>query len=294
MLMNFKTLRLHDYGLPPEIDPAVSSRQDLLCLSLYCLGFSRIRNFVFRFLRRPVFRILAFHDVSDDQTARFRAEVEVLKEKANVISLDDFFAGKMSWSKLNVAITFDDGYRSWHDNISPVLKELGLPATFFVSSGFVGQRKTEEAEFLRNNLKSSAQTTGCLSTGELRKLAEDGFAIGGHTRNHSNLTEIFDINNLRNEIQKDKKELERITGTKVDYFAYPFGLHQNAHIDIARILRESGYLGAVTIVPGFNTVDTNRFLLRRDLVDASLSLPVFKARFLGNKDPVKFIRRILR
>lgn len=37
-----------------------------------------------------------------------------------------------------VCITFDDGYRSVHDLALPILRKFGLPATVFVTSGFVG------------------------------------------------------------------------------------------------------------------------------------------------------------
>jgi peptidoglycan/xylan/chitin deacetylase (PgdA/CDA1 family) len=269
-------------------------RQDLICLSLYYLGFSRIRNLIFRFFRIPVTRILAFHDVPDHLVENFYAQMQILKKKVNVISLDDFFARKMSWGKINVAITFDDGYRSWVDNVLPVLKDLGVNATFFVSSGFVGRRKEQEAEFLRNNLRSSHQTTGSLDAIGLRNLAEQGFAIGGHTSNHANLTEFCDINELRNEIQKDKKELERMAETRVDYFAYPFGFHQNPHMDLVRVLQESGYRGAVTTLSGFNTTGRNSYLLHRDLVNAAMPISVFKARLLGNQDGITFVRETLR
>jgi peptidoglycan/xylan/chitin deacetylase (PgdA/CDA1 family) len=176
----------------------------------------------------------------------------------------------------------------------PVLKDLGVNATFFVSSGFVGRREAEETEFLRKNLKSSRQTTGSLGAIGLRRLAENGFAIGGHTSNHTNLTEFFDINELRSEIQKDKEALERMTDTKVDYFAYPFGVHRNARVDLVRVLQDCGYRGAVTAVPGFNTAGTNSYLLRRDLVNASMSMSVFKARLSGNHDGMKLVREILR
>ena len=36
-----------------------------------------------------------------------------------------------------VCITFDDGYRSIHDLALPILKELNLPATVFVTTGYV-------------------------------------------------------------------------------------------------------------------------------------------------------------
>lgn len=34
-----------------------------------------------------------------------------------------------------VALTFDDGYAEWIDNVSPALRRRGLPATFFVTTG---------------------------------------------------------------------------------------------------------------------------------------------------------------
>jgi peptidoglycan/xylan/chitin deacetylase (PgdA/CDA1 family) len=53
-----------------------------------------------------------------------------VKEFANIVSLDDILAGRMSLRKINVAITFDDGYRGWLDNVCPVLRDIGLSATF--------------------------------------------------------------------------------------------------------------------------------------------------------------------
>ena len=38
-----------------------------------------------------------------------------------------------------VCITFDDGYRSTHDLALPILKKFGLPATVFITTGFIGE-----------------------------------------------------------------------------------------------------------------------------------------------------------
>ncbi|HEX2686835.1 MAG TPA: polysaccharide deacetylase family protein [Kofleriaceae bacterium] len=38
-------------------------------------------------------------------------------------------------------ITFDDGYRSCHDVVLPILQALGIPATFFVATSFVTERR---------------------------------------------------------------------------------------------------------------------------------------------------------
>lgn len=224
----------------------------------------------------------------------FHNKLEIVKEVANIVSLDDILAGRMSWKKINVAITFDDGYRGWLDNVCPVLKKLGMSATFFVSSGLVGLSEEGERDFSRNKLKSDRQSTGILTAQELRKIAAEGFAIGGHTYNHVNLAELDNINELRSEIKKDKDELERLTGTKVEYFAYPFGFYRNVHIDLMQVLQEFGYRGAVTLVPGLITAGTNSFYLHRDLVSASMPVSVFKARLSGNYDGVIFMRKLLR
>ncbi|MGZ4956964.1 MAG: polysaccharide deacetylase family protein [Methylobacter sp.] len=210
------------------------------------------------------------------------------------MSLDDLIAGKLSYTKINVAITFDDGYQSWLSNVSPVLMNLGVTATFFSSSGFIRLWGVEETNFLRNNLKSNLPTTGAIGVIGLRKLAEAGFAIGGHTINHVDLSVMSDVNEVLNEIGKDKDELELITGAKVDYFAYPFGFYENHCINLVQILQMAGYQGAVTLEHGPIKDQRSNYRLNRYLVNPAMSMPVFKARFLGDYDGVLFIRRLLR
>jgi peptidoglycan/xylan/chitin deacetylase (PgdA/CDA1 family) len=267
-------------------------RQDRLPVSLHYLGLSRLRTGIHRLLKSPIVRILAFHDIADHLAQEFRAEIAMLKERTNVISLDDLFAGRVSPMRINVAITFDDGYRSWIDHAGPALRELGVPATFFVSSGLVGRSIADP--FWRNNVRCESVPTGSLDFAGIRGLAQQGFTIGSHTKNHVNVGEVNDETELRRELVTDKAALEAMTGARVDYFAYPFGTYQNSRIDVVRLLRESGFRGAVTTVSGPNTPATDRFLLRRDLVNPGLSRAAFAARVFGNHDPVMFVRRVLR
>ena len=72
----------------------------------------------------------------------FRGQVTHLAKRCNVISLADFLEGKgLSTSRTNVVITFDDGYGNNYTNAWPVLKELGLPALFAITTGFVMDRQ---------------------------------------------------------------------------------------------------------------------------------------------------------
>lgn len=268
-------------------------RQDLALLLLYYLGYSRIRNLVFRLKQKPVTRIVMFHDILPEASGFFKANLYFLKRHTNVVSLDDFFSGKLSSKKINVVITFDDGYKSWVTLAVPTLKELGLPAIFFVTSDFIGLSKEEQDEFALTNLfltRGPQRMTGGLSLDDMRRIVRDGFAIGGHTLKHLNLGKVRDRAQIRYEIAEDKRILEKATGIKIEYFSYPFGACNNPEINLEEVLQESGYRGAVTNISGLNDLRSNQYFLYREITEASMPGRVFRARVYGNYDAVRFIR----
>ena len=77
---------------------------------------------------------------SEPDVATFRWQMALLAKCFNVLPLrqaiDLIGSGRMP--PRAVCITFDDGYRSVHDLALPILKEFNLPATVFVTSGFIG------------------------------------------------------------------------------------------------------------------------------------------------------------
>ncbi len=272
-------------------------RQEILILLLYYLGYSKFRNWVLRFQRTPLSRFVMFHDILPEYIGRFEANLHFLKRSTNVVSLEDFFSGKLSLDKINVVITFDDGYKSWITTAVPILKKLKLPAMFFVSSGFVGLSKEDELDFMRTNLLITPELkriTGCLNAEDVSRIVDEGFMVGGHTLTHCIIEEFRDNVQLRYEITEDKMRLEKITGRKIEYFAYPFGVHHNPEIDIIEILSEAGYKGALITASGFNNTDSNPYLLHRELTSASTPECVFRARVYGNYDAVIFIKRLIR
>lgn len=88
-------------------------------------------------------RILAAPDPmlrDEPALATFRWQMKLLADGFNVLSLQDALAA-LAAGKLPpraVCITFDDGYRSLHDLALPVLREFRLPATVFVTTGYIG------------------------------------------------------------------------------------------------------------------------------------------------------------
>ena len=267
-------------------------KQDLSVLTFYYLGYSKIRNMVFRLRGEPLTKFVTFHDILDAEKEDFRRKLLYLWKTTNVVSIDDCFAGRLSSKKINVVITFDDGYKSWMSTAVPLLKELRMPATFFVSSGFLDLSPEEEANFIRYKLRTNLNTTGALKRDDLLRIAEQGFTVGGHTSNHVNLAEMRDRLEIRREILIDKQNLEAATGTAIKYFAYPFGGFCNPFVDLTAVLKEVGYEGAVTLIPGFNQNGANRYCLCREITGLPMALCVFKARVFGAYDGVNSARKL--
>jgi peptidoglycan/xylan/chitin deacetylase (PgdA/CDA1 family) len=260
----------------------------------YYIGYPKIRNLLSKCRRKPVARFVTFHDILPEGEETFRQALRFLKQRTNVVSLDDYFAGRLCSDKVNVVVTFDDGYKSWISKAAPALRKLNMPATFFISSGFLGLSKEKEHEFAELRLKNKHNISGGLTEENVRELAEEGFTIGGHTCNHISLADIHDRTELLREITIDKQKLESIISEEIHYFSYPFGACRNANNDLIGILEEAGYRGAVTTVAGFNTTSTNRHLLHRELTGAPMPLCVFKARALGAYDAVSSLKRLIR
>jgi peptidoglycan/xylan/chitin deacetylase (PgdA/CDA1 family) len=68
---------------------------------------------------------------------QFAAQLDLLQRHFDVISAAELEAALAARHGRRVLITFDDGYRDNHDHALPALRKAGLPATFFLSTGFL-------------------------------------------------------------------------------------------------------------------------------------------------------------
>lgn len=89
-------------------------------------------------------RILERYDPlleSEPDVATFTWQMEVLASCFNVLPLHEAITAlrENQVPPRAVCISFDDGYRSTHDLALPILKRLGLPATVFVTTGFLDE-----------------------------------------------------------------------------------------------------------------------------------------------------------
>jgi len=188
--------------------------------------------------------ILMYHHVMDVAAAKatgasglnvppkiFQEQMDYLQQKGyQVVDLDEMLTGikNNSLPKKAVVLTFDDGYRDFYENAYPVLKEKNFKATLFVISQYVGGERYVSWEQLREMMASGL------------------VLLGDHTLNHPSLPSLSKEQEF-NQIVSAKKIIEENTGAKVSFFAYPYG---SSNANAKQVLKENGFLGAVTTVSG--------------------------------------------
>lgn len=194
---------------------------------------------------------------------RFRQHMALLAA-CKQVRVVEFDAAALNGTGCRLAITFDDGYLDNLMAAAPILCELGLPFTVFVTS-----------EFVRNS------KAGFLSPSALRTLAAlPGVQIGSHGANHVALTQC-DEATLHNELTSSRCYLEDVLGSEVRTFAYPYGA---ADCRVRDAAWAAGYrLGACSFA-GINSSERDLLLLARTEIVSLDSARVFAQKLHGDWD----------
>jgi len=128
------------------------------------------------------------------------------------------------------ALSFDDGMEDNHSVLLPLLEEYEIPATVYVTTGMIGRPNPW--------LKGERMMTEL----ELVRLTAAGVEIGAHTVSHPDLSALS-REDCRREMAESRDRLERLTGSPVRTFAYPFCRYGEAAVAAAA---DAGFLAAVT------------------------------------------------
>jgi peptidoglycan/xylan/chitin deacetylase (PgdA/CDA1 family) len=144
----------------------------------------------------------------------FERQMAFLARKRNVVPLIDLVRGRVPAGKPAVAITFDDGYRNVLTEAGPILSRFGFPATVFVPTDWKG----------RTN--GWIEPTTCdlliMDDDELRASERVGIALESHGHAHIDMAETS-ADEVERDIVTSLDEIERLTGSRPRYLAYPYG-----------------------------------------------------------------------
>jgi peptidoglycan/xylan/chitin deacetylase (PgdA/CDA1 family) len=159
-------------------------------------------------------------------------------------------------SKINVLITFDDGYLSWVDVCLPILKKQNIQAVFFVNSGLVDASKEsgEQEAYVQENLYLRTKRK-IISWEGIKTLEREGHTIGGHTKTHRRLSELQEAEQ-EIDIQEDKARIEEILQKKISLFAFPFGNRGDYTPVTSEIAFKTGYNHVFSTEPAFLNIAT--------------------------------------
>jgi peptidoglycan/xylan/chitin deacetylase (PgdA/CDA1 family) len=242
-------------------------------------------------IRRRNALVLAYHNVVPDGSsaagdiglhlplAAFRAQLDYISQYFRVVSLTQMLSGtwRQASSTMAVALTFDDAYRGTLSLALPELERRGMPATFFVAPGILGDRTlwwdglaaTMDASLFSNSIRdrllrdSDGTEEGVralaarealemrgmgfyyrtATTSELTATLDDNlFTVASHTWSHGSLVRLSPTE-LVSELRRPMEWLNDLfPGRYVNAIAYPYGHHSLAvEIASARVGYEAGF-----------------------------------------------------
>ena len=195
----------------------------------------------------------------------FESQMKYLKENGyyfiTLTQLIEFVDYKKALPPKAVAITVDDGWRSFYEIGFPILKRHGIPATLFVYTDFIGGSKA-------------------MTWQQVKTLANSGIDIQCHTQSHRDLTVLIENESLRDylqaveqEIKDSKAEIRQRLGKECLYLAYPYGKTNNLVINL---LQKHGYQAGFTVDREANPFFSDKFRLSRSVIYGTYDMQRFQ------------------
>jgi len=194
--------------------------------------------------------------------SEFAAQMGALKQAGwHAVTLDQVDAYWHRGARLPagkpLVLTFDNGYQSQFTQALPVLRGLGWAAD--------------------ENIQISGlpPSQGGLTRAQVRGLIAAGWELDTQGYSHADLIAL-DPQQLHSEVVVARGVLQRRYGVPVNWFCYPSG-HYDATVISA--VKEAGYKGSTTVVPGWAHRSDDSYTLAR-------------LRVLGGTSPTQLLAQI--
>jgi peptidoglycan/xylan/chitin deacetylase (PgdA/CDA1 family) len=210
--------------------------------------------------------IVAFHRVNDAlpedgltcSSAKFESFCHFFLDNFRVVSLSEQVAKARAGRSAagTLAITFDDGYRDNYEVAAPILRKLGLPATFFVTTGFVGSSIVAPWD------RGLPTQQAWMNWDQIRSLVSQGFEIGCHSDTHLDFGAASPAE-VRDDLSASQAKIQHELGLDARLFAYPFGGPQHISEGSRQLVRELGFECCAACHGGTNAPIPNPYDLNR-------------------------------
>jgi peptidoglycan/xylan/chitin deacetylase (PgdA/CDA1 family) len=134
-----------------------------------------------------------------------------------------------------VVVTFDDGYRDFLEVALPIMADLGIDSSLYVTSGWLADADPAT--------RDRGPSDPMLAATDLPQLRSSGVEIGAHSRTHPQM-DTLDPDQARTELAGSKDALEDALSEEVRSFAYPHGFQSPG---LRRQAKEVGYSFALGV-----------------------------------------------
>lgn len=213
-------------------------------------------------LKRPEVPILCYHQIrdwrpTDSKTAKdyiippasFKEQLKMLHDSGyHTVLPDQLYAYLTTGAALPskpVMLTFDDTDEDQYTVALPEMEKYGYKGVFFV-------------------MTVSLNRPHYMTKEQVKDLSDKGHTIGSHTWDHHNVKK-YQGQDWVTQIEKPTKLLETITGKKIQYFAYPFGLWNHEAIPE---LQKRGMIAAFSLYDKQRDQQFPLFTIRRIITPA--------------------------
>ncbi|MGD0898901.1 MAG: polysaccharide deacetylase family protein [Thermoguttaceae bacterium] len=162
------------------------------------------------------------------EPARFRRQLEGLLDRGFTVwplrRIIECGAAAEMPPRGTIAVTFDDGYAAVYRYAWPVLQELQIPATIFLTTGYLDQSEPFPFDAWGVQVQGLAppDTYRPLTSAECREMQECGLVeLAAHTHTHQDFRGRPEV--LRQDLQMCEAVLSEQFGVDQPMFAFPFG-----------------------------------------------------------------------
>lgn len=196
----------------------------------WTLEFCQINRFS-RHLNRGKVKVLLYHSITPHATffengvapADFLQQVHHLRKHYHVVeagALDDPKSYRSD--RVNLVITFDDGFKDNKTVASEILHHEGLTAIFFVIADCLEQGDVPAFVRRKGGNTSSAPACRTIDKGDARDMLGSGMVIGAHSVRHDDYA-VLDYQDGIEDAAKAQRQLQTHLGVPVSNFAFPWG-----------------------------------------------------------------------